>query len=213
MRQAMMAGLFIACALPGAPAAAQLQSGYSGSSSTLTFSGEETYRTLRAFGSCFASRYPADAFALIATEPASRAEADTYRRLFRRDNQACLGEDTEVRVAVNMVRGAIAEGLYKRGVAVPPSLVVALPAPGAPVRTLSDAARCYTAAHRDRARALVEETRPGSEAEFAALRQMAPDFFRCVPDTARGRSFDTTLIRYRLVEALLRMPSAPAGQR
>jgi hypothetical protein len=194
-------------------APAQLAPGYSGSPDRLVYRGAEGYRTLRAFGSCYASRYPADAFSLIATEPESRDEADTYRRLFRRDSQGCLGEDIEVHARVAMVRGAIAEGLYKHGVAVPPNLIVPVPVAGAPVRTLSEAARCYTAAHRDSARALVDQTTPGSRQEYEALTAILPDFFLCIPDTARGRRFGATLIRFRLVEALLRMPSAPAGQR
>lgn len=193
-------------------AAAQISSGYSGTSTTSTFGSDEAWRTLRAFGYCYASRNLPGALALIATEPGSRTEADTYRRLFRGDSQ-CLGGDTELRMSLIMVRGAIAEGLYRHGAALPANLVLPVPEPGAPIRTLSEAARCYTAAHRDRVRALVDETRPGSRQEFAALTDMAPDFFRCVPDTARGRQFDSTQLRFRLAEALLRMPAASAGPR
>jgi hypothetical protein len=197
-------------------ASAQLAPGLSGSSSQQTMDGGEAMRTLRVFGSCYATRNAADAWTLIATEPGSRQEAETYRRLFRRDTQGCLGEFTELRLPVFMVRGAIAEGLYIRRVATPQQLAVPAPAPGASVRTLSEAARCYAAAHPDRVRALVENTAPGSGPEHTALSAMAPDFFRCVPETARGRQFDSTQIRYRLVEALLRMPAPPpasAGQR
>jgi hypothetical protein len=198
------------------PVLAQLAPGLSGSSSQLTMEGGEAMRTLRAFGTCYATRNTANAWILIATEPGSRQEAETYRRLFRRDSQGCLGEFTELQVPVFLVRGAIAEGLYARRVAVPAQLGSPAPAPGTPVRTLSEAARCYVADHPDRVRALVENTAPGSRPEFTALSAMAPDFFRCVPETARGRKFDSTQIRYRLVEALLRRAApvpAPAGRR
>ena len=208
---ALIAGAFAAQG-----ASAQIASGFSGSSSTTDMGAEEAWQTLRAFGTCYASRYLPDALALIATEPASRAEAETYRRLFRRDNQYCLGDGTELRMSVTMVRGAIAEGLYRNGAALPPALAQSVPASGVPIRTLSEAARCYVATHRDRARALVGETAPASRQELAALDRMAPDFFRCVPATARGRQFNATQIRYRLAEALLRTPPPPyasAGQR
>jgi len=209
-----LAGLHVlaAAALLGLAAngaRAQIASGYSGSSSTSTMGDDEAWRTLRAFGTCYATRNPGSAVQLIATEPGSRDEAETYRRLFRRDNQSCLGGNTELRMPVTMVRGAIAEGLYRNRAALPPTLAQAAPAPGA-VRTLSEAARCYAGAHGDRVRSLVEGTAPGSRGEVEALTAMAPDFFRCVPAAAHGRQFNATQLRYRLAEALLRL-DAPAA--
>ena len=201
------AAALAAAGLAVQPAPAQIASGYSGRSSTRVMDDGEAWRTLAAFGSCYASRNTAGAAALIATEPGSREEAETYRRLFRRETQGCLGGETELRMPVSMVRGAIAEGYYERGVALPENLAQSVPEAGA-VRTLSEAARCYVAGHRAEADALVRGTRPGSRQEHEALVAMAPDFFRCVPEAARGRSFDPTLIRYRLVEALLRLPAA-----
>ena len=124
---ALAAGGFAGTAAP-----AQIAPGVSGSSSTTTMDDGEAWRTLRAFGSCYASRNLDDALALIATPPGSRAEAETYRRLFRRDNQ-CVGDNTDLRMPVVMVRGAIAEGLYKNGAALPASLACP-PASGAPIR-------------------------------------------------------------------------------
>lgn len=194
-------------------ARAQIAPGFSGSSTTTHMNGDEALRTLTAFGSCYATRQSADAFALIGTEPGSRAEAETYRRLFRRDSQACLGEGTDLAMPVAFVRGAIAEGLYKNGVSLPAHLAQSAPAPGAPIRRFSEAARCYTAAHRERTRALVETTPPGSRRELAALNQLAPDFFRCLPESAWARRLPPTQIRFLLAEALLRLPPAAAGQR
>ena len=207
-RLAVGAALVLAALAQAAPA--QIAPGYSGTSSTMTFADNgEAFRTLNAFASCYARQNSARALELIATEPATREEAETYRRLFRRDNMSCLGENTELRMPVALVRGAIAEGLYKRGIALPPQLVQLAPAPGS-VRTLSEAARCLTASHRDLVQALVDGTMPGSRAEFEALSALAGDFIACVPETARGRRFDPTQIRFRLAEALLRMP-APAN--
>lgn len=170
----------------------------------MTFDGEEAMRTLAVFGTCYARLNTDEALALIATEPASREEAETYRRLFRRDNQSCLGEATEMRLPIALVRGAIAEGLYKRRVPLPANLSQTAPAAGE-VRTLSEAARCYTVGHREQVRSLLEQTPLGSRREYDALSAMAGDFFQCVPETARGRRFDPTQVRFRLAEALLRL--------
>src|SRR5688500_14126299 len=81
------------------PAPAQIAPGLSGSSSTMTFvDNGEAFRALNAFAACYARQNSARALELIATEPATREEAETYRRLFRRDNMSCLGEDTELRM-------------------------------------------------------------------------------------------------------------------
>ena len=103
--------------------------GASGSSSLSYFDNDEAMRTLRVFGTCYAARHPEDSLAFMATEPASQAEADLYRRMFRRDNQNCLGENTEIRMPVAFVRGAIVEGLYRNGTALPPDLALAPPPP------------------------------------------------------------------------------------
>jgi hypothetical protein len=208
----ILAGILaVALGVTGQAAPAQLAPGVSGSTSTETFGHDEAMRLLSVFGNCYARRYEADALALVATEPGSRAEAETYRRLFRRGNQACLvgAEDTEMRMPVALVRGAIAEGLYKNHIALPANLALAMPEAGT-VRTLSEAARCYTGAHRDQARDLIENTQPGTRDELAALNRIAPDFYRCVPDTARRRGFQATQLRFRLAEALWRMPAASA---
>ena len=167
----------------------------------------EAFRTLVAFGNCYARLNTENALALMATEPGSREEAQTYRRLFGRGNLSCLGGNTELAMPLALVRGAVVEGLYRGRVAIPDHLRQAPLAADAPVRTLSEAARCYTAGHRGEVEALVADSRAGSRQEAELLGVMADDFFRCVPETAQGRRFDPTLIRYRLVEALVRMPA------
>ena len=138
-----------AVAPPAVPAAAQIAPGTSGRSSTLVFNDAgEAWRTLVAFGNCYADRNTEQALALVAADPGSNEEAQTYRRMFSRDNQSCLGGSTELRMPLAMVRGAIVEGLYRRGIALPEALRQPPLAADAEVRTLSEAARCYTAAHR-----------------------------------------------------------------
>jgi hypothetical protein len=217
-RRWRLAMLGVAALIAGftAPAArAQLNSGYSGSSSLSVIDDAESFRTLNAFGSCFASRKTAEALALIATAVGSREEGAIFRERISRASIVCLGGDTQLRMPRFLLRGAVAEGLYRRAIALPASLALPIPAPGTPTRTLADAARCYTAGHRDRVRALIDQSRMGSREEYALLSEMAPDFFLCVPESARGGQFISALIRGHLVEALYRMPASTpdrAGQ-
>lgn len=201
----------LSCALISAPAQAQIAPGLSGSSTTTyTTNATEFWQDLRGFGTCFASQSEAAAWALIATEPDSKAEAAVYKKMSRGESQACL-TDTSLRAPVPLIRGAIAEALYKRGAAVPAELRQApLPA-GTPIRMLGEAARCYAASHRADADNLLVETMPGSKNELAALKAMSDDFFQCLPEKAQKRWFNPTQVRYRLAEALLRMPPSPGA--
>jgi hypothetical protein len=203
-----------ACAAPAA-APAQLAPGLSGSSTTSYMNGTEYWETLRSFGACFAKQSEDKAVALISTPYDSKEEMQAYRAISKRSReQACL-MDTSIGAPVTLVRGAIAEGLLRKGYAVPAELVLTAPAPGT-TRTLSDAARCYVAGHRADAMALIERTVPGSKKERAALNAMSSDFWMCLPKKAQKAAFNPTQIRYRLAEALLRMPAttaaAPAAQ-
>ena len=166
--------------------------------------GDEAMRTLAAWGDCYAGHNTDRALTLIATHPGSREEAGTMRRLLSH-NQGCLGGGDEMRMPIIYVRGAIAEGLYKRGVPLPAELTQTVPAPGT-ARTLSEASRCYIAGHRDQVQNLIEHTAPGSESEFEVLSAMADDFFRCLPEAVRGVRLHPTQVRFRLAEALWRLP-------
>lgn len=204
-------GALIAGGMIGQAESAQIPPGYSGSSTTIVMAdNEEALRTLAAFANCYARYSAPRAFELLATEPGARAEAQTYRRLFRTASQNCLGEGTELSLPVAFVRGAIAEGLLERNVALPAHLILAVPAPGVEVRRYSEAARCYAAAHPAEVRALLAVP-AGSQREAEALRALADDFFRCLPERAQGRRFGATQLRYLLAEALLRLPSTTAS--
>jgi hypothetical protein len=162
------------------------------------------------FGECYAATDTQKALRLIATEPSSRAEAATYISLFKKADLDCLGDVSSMSVDLPMVRGAIAEGFYRRRVPMPPAMMQTAPAL-AQVRSLSDATRCYVATHREQVRALLE-TRPGSRKEYDAVNALIQDLFACVPAGARF-NFSATVIRFRLAEALIRTlpPAAEAG--
>ncbi|MFL6845846.1 MAG: hypothetical protein ACJ8ER_13290 [Allosphingosinicella sp.] len=199
---AVVAAFFAAGAAP-----AQLATGRSGSSTMSYLGQEEVWREIGFFGLCYADQNRDEALQLIATAPGSREEALTYKKLFSKPYQSCLGDVSTLAVPLNMVRGSIAEGLLKKHVPIPASLLLAAPAPGA-ITTISEAARCYAVGHRTEVRGLLD-TIPGSKKEFAALVPMVSEFTRCVPPKARGLAFDPTQIRFRLAEALLRLPPAP----
>ena len=196
-------------------AIAQIGRGYSGrSDGEIEYvDNEEAMRILSAFGNCYAQHSTTRALELIGTDPGSREEAETYRRLFRTQNLNCLGEATELTMPVAYVRGAIAEGLLERNTVLPANLVRAAPAPGVEVRKLSEAARCYAVGHGAQIRAMLATPASG-ERQMAALRPMVDGFFNCLPASARNRRLDATQLRYVLAEALLRLPAtAPAGAR
>jgi hypothetical protein len=202
---AMAAGAGLAC-----PSVAQIASGYSGSSSMTYLGEDQVWDTVSTFGTCYAGTSRREALTLIATEPNSPAETETYRKLFRKPYQSCLGDVTSLSVPISMVRGAIAEGLYRKKVPLPANLLQSVPAPGK-IHNLSQAALCYVAGHADKARALIATTRAGSKKEFEAVMALMPDFSHCIPAGARNVQFDATQIRFRLAEALLRLPATAEG--
>jgi hypothetical protein len=184
----------------------QLAPGLSGSSSLQFMDQEESMRTLVLFGRCYARRARAESLSLIATRPTSREEVDTYRRLFRRD-VICLGPGTTMSMPLAYVRGAIAEGFFQAEGGIPASHQLAAPTVDQ-VRNVADAARCYAAGHQGQVRALIA-INPGTRAEFEAVSAMMDGIRACLPAGARFE-ISATVIRYRLVEGLLRLaPAAP----
>lgn len=183
-------------------ASAQIAPTRSGSSTMTYLSSEEGMIGLMEFGRCYARHERPKALRLIATDPSSSAEVQTYMALFRKGNQGCLGDIIQLNADLPFVRGAIAEGLYRSNVALPPELIQSVPAP-ADVRNLSGAARCYAATHPNEVKALLADTRPGGRKEYDSVSKMLPDFFKCVPGDAKF-NFSATVIRFRLAEALLR---------
>lgn len=202
-------GVAAGLGLLASAASAQISHGASGTSTMHYLSNEESLKEVVGFGDCYAKENPEKALRLIATPPASREEAVTYKSLFRKSYQTCLGDVSRLSADLALIRGAIAQGLYKRKVPMPAALMQGIPSV-AQVRNVSDAARCYVASHAKEARRVVDETKLGSRREHDEVVKLMPDFFKCVPEGARVQ-FTATLVRLRLAEALLR--TAPsAGQ-
>lgn len=203
--------LAAALGLLASPVSAQISNGASGSSSMFYLNGEQAMEEVVGFGACYAKEHTEKALRLIATRPASREEAQTYISLFKKPYQDCLGDVTRLGATLPMIRGAIAQGLYKRKLPLPPALMQTAPA-RAQVRNLADASRCYVATHREEARSLVADTKVGGRKEYDAVVKLLPDLRKCIPGGAKAQ-FTATLVRFRLAEALLRTApsSAPAG--
>ena len=64
------------------------------------------------------------------------------------------------------------------------------------------------AAARRRIRIVFERTIPGSHGEYEAVEAMVTGYSASAPASARGRAFNSTQLRFRLAEALLRMPAS-----
>lgn len=206
--------LVFGMAAPGA--SAQIAPGYSGTSGggVVYMGDEEIWQALRVFGTCYARVNPAHALELIATEPGSEEERNAVRRAIR-DPQNCFGYVSRVRAPYATLRGAVAEGLFRRRVAIPAALHRAPPARGTDSRNMHDSARCVAAAHGDRVRALLA-TAIGSRAEREAVAAfLSGPLWQCVPAEVGEFDMSPLMARYLLAEALLRLPPATqtAGQR
>jgi hypothetical protein len=199
---------FAAAAFVTPAASAQIAPSMSGSSSTRIIDDSESWRTIVGFGSCFARRYPNDVVALLATDPGSPSENELFREVISRRAAVCLSGGDRVRMPRWIIRGAIIEGLYRSRAAVPANLTVSeTPAPGT-ASSLTSAAFCYAARHPEQVRSLLQDTRAGSRDEYESLTTMAEEFFGCYAAGAGAQQLDPTMIRYRLVEAALRLPQA-----
>jgi hypothetical protein len=185
-------------------AAAQIGGGHSGISTEWSFSGRGAFDDLAAFGQCFASKQTGDATRLVSTPPGSVDEARVYKELFSKE-QSCLGDLNGLRVPWQYVRGAVGEGFYARALPVPANLALPRDLAPAKVQSVMDAATCYAGKHPDDARALVEQTKPATKEEAAALEAHWHDFEACLPPNMPvGYKFDTLILRYRIAEALWR---------
>jgi hypothetical protein len=197
---------FAAAALVAPAASAQISPSMSGSSSLQYMDDGEAWRTIVGFGSCFARRYPNDVVALLAVDPGSAEENELFSRVISRRAAVCLSGGDRVRMPRWIIRGAVLEGLYRSRGEVPVNLMVSAPPAAGTATSLSGAAFCYAALHPQQVRTLLEDTRAGSRDEYESLSTMAEAFFGCFDKSAGAQNLPATAIRYRLVEAALRLP-------
>jgi len=214
MRRTMRFLTVFAGALSGMvslPAAAQIAPGKSGTSSMHYYSGQGAWDTLDTFGTCYASRNKALALELVATKPDSIDEVKAYKRLFSKKDQSCLALASELRVPYQMVRGAIAEGLYRKGVPVPANLAVTQAPSVGQVRNFMDASLCYAAGHRDEVRTFLATTRLGTKSEDKGISPIFEKLGECIPEGARSIDVSSSMVRVRLAEAMWLLGESAEG--
>ena len=201
--------LIFTALLGAAPAAAQLAPGQSGHSSTIYVGSDEAWRALADFGRCYATRRTSKALELVSTPAGSIEEARTYKRLFK-DGDNCLTLVDSMSIDFLMVRGVVAEGLYRQSIPVPAALAVTKAPTINEVKTFAEVALCYTGSNRAAVQELVATTKPGSKAEDEAVDRLIPGIATCIPEKARNLKLSSPLIRFRLAEALWRLGERPA---
>lgn len=206
-RKAAFMALFLALGTGiVSPAHGQIASGQSGSSSLTYIDQAEAMITLTFFGRCYAKKNRNDALSLMATRPGSREEVQTFKKLFR-GNIACMASDTNLRMPLPYVRGVIAEGLLRAGTSAPPAHVPSASV-GGKANILSDAVGCYVPNHKREVQGLLA-TKPASKKEFEAVSAIMGDFAKCIP-ADRPLDLDATWVRFRLIEAMLRLQPTTA---
>jgi hypothetical protein len=186
-------------------ATAQYEGSRMSTSTTRMLGEKEGWDTLITFGSCYASSQRSKAYRFVATEPGTADEARTYKALFSKSDEPCLGDVSEMSVNYQFVRGAIAEGLYLKGVPVPANLA-AQPIPRERVQSVLQTAICYAGQNAAEARWLIENTSPSSSKEDEAIKRLTPRFAACLPpNLPQSFSIDPTLLRFRIAEAMWRL--------
>jgi hypothetical protein len=174
-------------------------------STTRTLGEKEFWDSLSVFGSCYASSQRAKALRFVGTEPGTADEARTYKALFRNSDEPCLKDVSEMTADYRLVRGAIAEGLFIGGIPVPPTLA-AKPIPRESVQSVLQTAICYVGQNPAEAQWLIENTSPGSKKEDEMISALLPRFSDCLPPKMPdGFRIDTTLLRFRIAEAMWRL--------
>ena len=203
-----------AAAFPASAATAQLAPGYSGQSGVMSFGHSDAWFNVRQLGHCLARLKTAQARALILAEPGSEAEEQAARALIGRET-SCLIYATRLEFTRDMLRGTVAEALYRREISTPPS--AGQPPPSTlqaldgmdqrrrrillPRLLVSDFSSCLAAAEPVLVHRLITTTRLGTSEEREQVSAMAGRFEACVPQGARLQPY-SEIIRLGLADAL-----------
>ena len=184
------------------PAAAQLSPSTSGSSTAPTEASEKDYWwMLRQMGDCLADYKTEKSQAFLAAKIDSPAETRAFKQLFGRSRNMCMRNFVSASIVRSQIRGVVAEGLYRRNLAlVGADFVPAANAP-AQIASLHDFARCYVSSNYAEARTLLKETRLATEDEAELVKRMAPGFSSCLPE-GRDVVLKPINVRLSLAEAL-----------
>jgi|GEM_PF-2950880 len=196
-------------------AQAQLSPGYSGHSGIRYMGGEESWWTLRQLGDCLARSGTAASQALLATRPGTAAETAATRSLLRRYS-LCLRHANRLSAPRNLIRGAVAEGLYRSTFAAPPPAQALDPEEEAnrpPLPFVTDFATCFAKVRPAEVHALLTTTRLGTSDEHAAFERLAPQLGQCIPQGVTLTGVPAPQVRLALAEAIYQRAVAAAPRR
>ncbi len=214
MKRLTIGAAAAALAALAAPAAAQLAPSYSGHSGIRYMGNEETWWTIRQLGDCLARTRQRAALALLATRPGTAEEAAASRALLG-NNTSCLRHAARLTVGRDIIRGAVAEGLYRSQVSAPPPpepLDEKAAAAGPPLPLLADFGQCFAQVRPNEVHSLLTTTRLGTRDEHAALVALAPELGQCFP-AGLTISFPAPIVRLALAEAIFHRARAAAAPR
>lgn len=207
-----------ALAIAGSAAPAQLAPGYSGHPGIRYMGEEEVWYAIRQLGDCLARSRQAASAALLSTTPGTPAETAATRRLLGH-NTSCLQPNSRMAAPRNIIRGAVAEGMYRNHFGAPPPAEPIDPEADAdrpPLPLLVDFATCFAQVRPQSVHDLLTTTRLGTRAEHEAFARLAPELGQCLTAGVRFQ-FGAPLIRLALAEALyqrtLRVRPLPQGAR
>ena len=212
----------IAAAAAAMPAQAQLGPAYSGQSGVREASTDEFYWALSELGSCLAASKPKQSLSFLAAASGSSAEGAAAKQLIGY-NASCLRNLNRMGVERKLLRGAVAEALYKKAAASP---LAASAQPGSAPTRMSAAnlkalgydglvdgfTACLAALRPDLVHQLLVNTRLGSKDEEGAVAQISPSFSDCLPNNIKLNLHPAEL-RLALAEAAYRRLPQSQGNR
>ncbi len=211
MKKLLLPACLAAILASGSPGFAQVAPTYSGTSTMQTYSGNSVMQDLSNVGSCLVRRKAAQSDAFVAAPMGSPAETAAYKALVGRGT-SCLRDLSSMNVARTLMRGAIAEALYKTRFSGRAPTALASSGTGASADLVSQFADCYARANPQQVHSLVMGTRITSKEERAAVARMATGFGPCLPSGVRVE-VQPTVFRLAFIEALYRAAAAnPAPQ-
>jgi len=171
----------------------------------------KTLGAIRDTARCLAGNKAEAVRGLFATTPQSEAEVAAFEKIFEKEEQRCVRGGSSMVIDRPLMRGALAEAMYRDGAARGPlvrpiqassytSLVKqgVMPAPKTYMAAFSD---CVAAARPAEVHALITTTNIDSREEKAAMRGIVDTFSACLPSGQQVK-LDPLTVRVALAESI-----------
>jgi hypothetical protein len=181
------------------PANAQLSTGHSGQDGVRYMEDEEMFSVIRNMGQCFGQRKQALAARFLATTPGTPQEGTAVRALLG-NSTSCTPRNSRLSLPRDIIRGAVAEAMYRRAHAGSPPAGAGAATPTS-ATTLVDFSRCVVEQNPREVHDLLTTTRLGSREEHAAVVRLAPRLRQCLP-SSKNLEVVAPLLRLSLANAL-----------